>query len=383
MRADRNLSKSTDYEFNPYQCYLETINSNTPTTNETCLLKNELEDQAMRFYTKKKPEFMRIVSFEDYDTLEDYTTHEDFEAKNTAAFKTIFKFAHTQAKKLNKKSKTNENENLHRVSFNYRKENNRLNKILDTRHLGFSKEEDLSDVDEEEVDEMKIKSNNLELEKFRKESEKFQHNIYEHFAKKYNTKIDKYNSRTNLIKDMYQKAMMNENKMKSHYAIEGKILNRRTANLSSQQLDLSPMDLVSYSQSTILTNSDRESTRNIQKDVYKRDTHSFRITTDPVTLDVQIFKAPVKQQANAYKKSPVERSKSVMSGYSHSNSTTSANYSIGKTETGRLSTIRRTSTSLSHNKKPPISPVPMTMEDLNKSTKIIRAKCVSSLWHKY
>ena len=101
-----------------------------------------------------------------------------------------------------------------------------MNKILDTRHLGFSKEEDLSDVDEEEVDEMKIKSNNLELEKFRKESEKFQHSIYEHFAKKYNTKIDKYNSRTNLIKDMYQKAMMNENKMKSHYAIEGKILNR-------------------------------------------------------------------------------------------------------------------------------------------------------------
>ena len=67
---------------------------------------------------------MRIVSFEDYDTLEDYTTHEDFEAKNTAAFKTIFKFAHTQAKKLNKKSKTNENENLHRVSFNYRKVRN-------------------------------------------------------------------------------------------------------------------------------------------------------------------------------------------------------------------------------------------------------------------
>lgn len=80
-------------------------------------------------------------------------------------------------------------------------------------------------------------------------------------------------------------------------------------------------------------------------------------------------------------KKPVERSKSVMSGYSHSKSTTSTNFTIGKNETGRA--IRRTSTSLSHNKKPSIPAVPMTMEDLNISAKIIRAKCVSSMWQNY
>ena len=72
----------------PYDCYLEAIREKTPTQLHTVSrLEVELDEQAVRYYTKKKQDFMKIVHFADYHTLEDYTTHEEFEAKNEKAFK--------------------------------------------------------------------------------------------------------------------------------------------------------------------------------------------------------------------------------------------------------------------------------------------------------
>ncbi len=211
----------------PYECYLEAIRETTPTdTNAVSQLEVDLNDQVDRYYTKKQSEFMKIVHFEDFSELEDYTTHEDFEANNEDTFKAIFKFARAQAKKLNRKSKTSEPAELKRNSFNFKKETSRLNRILDMRHLGFSKTEDNMSDDDDEVDAMKIKSSQLEIEKFRKESEKFQDNIYEHYARKYNTKIEAYNARVNLLRIMQARARKNQIKTKELFSVESRALER-------------------------------------------------------------------------------------------------------------------------------------------------------------
>ncbi len=101
-----------------------------------------------------------------------------------------------------------------------------MDKILDVRHLGFSKCEELMSDEEDEVDEMKIKASHLEIEKFRKQSEKFQDNIYEHYAKKYNTKIEKYIARANLLKGMQAKAKANQIKTKQIFSVESRSLEK-------------------------------------------------------------------------------------------------------------------------------------------------------------
>lgn len=108
----------------PYELYMNAIRGSTPIQNRPpSVLHIELEDQANRYYTKNRPSFMKIVSFDDYDTLEDYTTHDDFEAKHENSFKAIFKFSRAQAKKLNRRSRTPEPDKLNRDSFCYKKVN--------------------------------------------------------------------------------------------------------------------------------------------------------------------------------------------------------------------------------------------------------------------
>lgn len=164
------------------------------------------------------------------EPLEFYTTHEAFDQKNERNFKTIFKYAHQQARKLNKRSQTARPAKLDRESYNHKRENKRLDKILDVRHLGMFKNDSVSsdEDDDHEVDEMKLKliKNQLEIERYQRESEQFKHNIYTHFAKKYGTKIEQYQNKTHMLRAMYNKAKMNQEQMKDKYLPDKKILER-------------------------------------------------------------------------------------------------------------------------------------------------------------
>lgn len=390
----KSQERDTDFDFNPYAAYLEAIKETTPRENHVAsALKIELEDQATRYFKKKRPEFLKTVKFED-DADKIYTTHEDFEQQNENNFKAIFKFSQNQARKLNRNSETPEPVKLKRVSFNYRKESKHLNKILDVRHLGFSKEQDASDdEDSEDFDEMKNKSNNLEIERFRKESEKFQDNIYGHFAKKYKTRIGEYNRRTSLLKSMHAKAKENQKRMQENFLIPSE--NSENYFNSSQKTtkkDISSaLDLTSYSSSTILSDkviTERAPIQNLQQDCYRNQEHSFRISTDPVTLKVQIFKAPRTSEKKVVRYLP--RSRSVMSAYSHSNRSghSASNNNMKYLESSRLSQQNVTSrpstaSSRATNTIMNIPRIPMRITDLNTDSKTIQAKCLSSLWKIY
>jgi hypothetical protein len=97
-----------DLELDPWACYLEATEQKTPRADhEASLLKMEFEDHTKKFYNKKKPEFIHNLNFaidEKTNEPEYYTTHEAFDQKNESNYKTIFKFAHSQARKLNKRS---------------------------------------------------------------------------------------------------------------------------------------------------------------------------------------------------------------------------------------------------------------------------------------
>ena len=104
------------------------------------------------------------------------------------------------------------------------------------RHLGlFTKDVNLSsdEDDDDEAYEMKLKSirNQLEIERYHRESEQFKDNIYEHFAKKYGTKIEQYQNKTHMLRAMYSKAKINEAQMRDKFLPERNCFERLDWNL--------------------------------------------------------------------------------------------------------------------------------------------------------
>lgn len=102
-------------------------------------LNDELENEIKTFYTKNVLKDIKSVSFscKTYDEQELLNEMENFEINYEKTFKAINKFARSQSAKLDKRSSTEENIKSRRrlEEYDFKNENKKLGKILESKHL--------------------------------------------------------------------------------------------------------------------------------------------------------------------------------------------------------------------------------------------------------
>lgn len=185
--------------------------------------KYELEKDLRSFYSRSISKSAKNVTF-NVESCDDLNVlDENFELNYEKSFKEIFKFSRQQAAKLDKKLSTLENKQSRKrlEEFDYKSEHRRLGKLLESKNFkdqgafkDLDNESDYESDDDIERDFIKSKHLNKLDNQSTNNSSSLSQKFYENYSKKYSTQIEKFKLRTKIIRSMYNKSILNQEKSK-------------------------------------------------------------------------------------------------------------------------------------------------------------------------
>ena len=187
--------------------------------NHRLILQSTLNIECKKYYVKNREKFIKHLGLkvEDTNLIENYN-FENFEQDNEKSFKAIYKFSKGQANKLEQKySEIERPKTKKKQTANLKKENDRLVKLLDKRHLknkNFKTESESSESSDTDSEKEMIRRDDLTEEQIRQLKRSLSNKAYDHYSKIYNTQIDKCKFKNNIVQSMFRKALVNQDKSK-------------------------------------------------------------------------------------------------------------------------------------------------------------------------
>ena len=289
-----------------------TYNSSSENELNNCKisLKDEFENELKSFYYKSISKSIKNVFF-NVDSCDDLTLlDENFESKYEKLFKEIFKFSKQQASKLDRNSSSLENVKSRKrlEEYDHKIENKRLGKLLEKKNL--KNQDALKNLDnnqsdyesDEEIEKNLIKSKSLNKLDSKSQSSSFSQKLYETYSKKYNTEIEKYRLKSKIIRSMYNKSMLNQEKSKKFrfFSANAKLGNRFASKgvdlLFNSRVKSKSQILNDETYNRFIMNCNSSSkilnpdfSRNELKDKLKRE---LKISTNQYNTNLEIFLLP-------------------------------------------------------------------------------------------